>query len=356
MTDSCRIAPEPSVSIGAPSGQQAYVLSSVFGASLMSDGRIVLVNGGTNNIRFYDPRGRHLMTAGREGDGPGEFRNPFYLFVLPGDTTWVGDYSPWRFHVYAPNGAWVRTVQPIPEYFNNPDRFGVMADGRAVLAESNILGRGGSFKPDSITIRVHAPTGELERVIGKFPNGRWGQIEGGAANFWTYPIFEAFTQMAVGPRNIVISSTTQPEIRVMDVNGAIQQIIRWDSGDRTVRGSDLVDYRASVMLGAQDMDSAQRARYLVSQVSENRPHADSFPPVTDLLIGRDDRIWARHWRRPSDSRPREWFAFQPDGQFVCRVRPPQGIEVYEFGRDYVLGLQEDSVGVERVVKHPLRGR
>lgn len=129
----CTIGAVPSVTIGLEEGADEYELHRVFGAGRLSDGRIAPVNQGSQQLRFYDQQGRFLDQSGRRGNGPGEFRNAFYLWVLPGHTIWVGDYRPWRYLVFSPQGEWVRNVQPDPMYINPPGVMGVLDDGRTVL-------------------------------------------------------------------------------------------------------------------------------------------------------------------------------------------------------------------------------
>jgi hypothetical protein len=89
----CAIGSQPTVTIGGQESEKQQ-LYRVFGAARLSDGRIALVNSGAHQLRFYDRHGRFLQQVGRNGSGPGEFRDAFYLWVLPCDTIWVGDYSP----------------------------------------------------------------------------------------------------------------------------------------------------------------------------------------------------------------------------------------------------------------------
>src|SRR5690606_37218699 len=70
-----RIADSPSVVIGRAEGEADDVLHSVSGAVRLRDGRIVIADGGSSELRFYDPQGRYRSTAGRRGGGPGEFRS-----------------------------------------------------------------------------------------------------------------------------------------------------------------------------------------------------------------------------------------------------------------------------------------
>ncbi|HSM03632.1 MAG TPA: hypothetical protein VK858_03385 [Longimicrobiales bacterium] len=51
--------------------------------------------------------------------------------------------------------------------------------------------------------------------------------------------------------------------------------------------------------------------------------------------------------------PALWFRFEPTGEAGCRLDVPDGVDVYEFGPDYMLGETTDEMGVESVVLYAL---
>ena len=79
------INPEPSLSIGKAEGEAPYLLHRIRRAATLSDGRIVVANGGSNELRVFDASGTHTATWSREGEGPGEFTS------LVGVDPWRGD-------------------------------------------------------------------------------------------------------------------------------------------------------------------------------------------------------------------------------------------------------------------------
>ena len=88
-----RVGTEPAVSIGEREGEGPYLLHRARDAFIMPDGRIVVANTGSHELRVFDAAGIHVATWGRRGEGPGEF-NPL-VQVHP----WRGDsllalYSP----------------------------------------------------------------------------------------------------------------------------------------------------------------------------------------------------------------------------------------------------------------------
>ena len=78
------IGPEPDVSIGDVDGEDPYLLSYAWDATKLSDGRIVVVDRSTSELRVFDETGTHLATWGGQGEGPGEF--PWMS---------LGDVEPW---------------------------------------------------------------------------------------------------------------------------------------------------------------------------------------------------------------------------------------------------------------------
>lgn len=54
----------------------------------------MIANRGTPQLRCYDPEGTHLIDAGGEGEGPGEFEAIAGFTRLPGDGVGVMAYPP----------------------------------------------------------------------------------------------------------------------------------------------------------------------------------------------------------------------------------------------------------------------
>ncbi|HMS03422.1 MAG TPA: hypothetical protein PKE51_10630 [Gemmatimonadaceae bacterium] len=353
----CTVDPTPAVSIGVDAGQDEDVLHRVFGATRLTDGTIVVVNGGTQELRFFGADGRFLRAAGREGRGPGEFADAFYIHWLPGDTLYVGDYRPFQFLVFGPDGTWVRTVRPTPLYPNSPATMHVLRDGRLMLGEQDAFERvqPAAFRERTMTVVLHASDGTLTDTVAQLPNGRWGQTEVGQRYPWIYPLFESFAVSAARDDRIVLGHASETELRVHRATDGLplDRIIRWTVGDRTVRPEDISAERAR--LGAQypDLAPEQRAVLVDPLLSEQRPVADRFPAFGRLRLARDGRLWVRAYPRPQDPPEHRWLAFGADGRFACTLVTPRYDDVLEFGADYLLTHERDSLGVERVRQYPL---
>jgi hypothetical protein len=62
-------------------------------------------------IKVFGPQGKYLRTIGRKGNGPGEFENIGYLFILPDGRLMVTDYGNRRTSFLDPNGDYLSSFQ-----------------------------------------------------------------------------------------------------------------------------------------------------------------------------------------------------------------------------------------------------
>lgn len=113
-----RVVPEPAVEIGAVEGEEAYQLHRVAGALRLGDGRIVVANGGTSELRYYGPDGRHRHTAGGEGEGrtiavvmwPLPFGRAS-MSAVAGERVYAGANDAFEIGGYAPGSGLIRIVR-----------------------------------------------------------------------------------------------------------------------------------------------------------------------------------------------------------------------------------------------------
>ncbi len=275
----CTLDSVPLVSIGVEEGDEQAMLFRVQGARTLSDGRIAVVNSGSDEVRWYGADGQFLRASGRKGRGPGEFENAFTMHWRPGDTLYVGDYRPMQFLVFAPDGEWVRTVVPDPTYFNPPRNMHLLADGRLLLASERRAPDGppGTFTPRSLDVLLHEASGALADTIGSLENGRWGQSVDDPSSVFLFPLFESFPALAAADDRIVLGHASVTELRVhrVDSTPVLERIVRWNAGDRRVTDADVAAERANLEGRYANMAPEMRARLLEPLITPRRPIAVS---------------------------------------------------------------------------------
>lgn len=348
-SDSCSLAAEPRLRIGTAAGDPDYEFFSIYGVATLSDGRIAVLNGGTEEVRLYDRTGTHVRTFGRRGGGPGEFRSVLTLNVVSGDTLVVGDYRPWRFNLFTPDGEFLRTVEPENQYINTPRVMEMTSQGEFLLGGTCCRPQENEFVQDSLILVIYDRSGALVDSLGSVAYRVEGYLDP-SIRFIGPPLFAPFTDVELSGETYLTAYGRSPEIEVRGLDGALRRLIRWTAGDRAVTPEDVEAYRDQI-LEAAAQGSARLRPYTQARISDERPVADSFPTHAGLALGRDGNLWVQQFRRPGDAPRRRWLRFDSAGRFRCHLTVPDGFVPYEYGSDYLLGVHTDELDVETVVSY-----
>ena len=112
-----RLSETPVLEIGVREGEEEYQLDRATGSARFADGRVVVLDGGSRQLRFFDSTGVFLGAVGMEGEGPGEFRNPTRLRRTFGDSIQVWDARLSRLSFFDDQGSFLgsRVEAPSPE-------------------------------------------------------------------------------------------------------------------------------------------------------------------------------------------------------------------------------------------------
>ncbi len=101
-------------SIGVDIGEDPYMLGRIT-AVWATDDRIFAVDYDGPSVRVFDFDGKFVMEIGREGEGPGEFRNPNSVVVSSAGLIYVREGFPGgRINVYDPEGNYIETRRGDP--------------------------------------------------------------------------------------------------------------------------------------------------------------------------------------------------------------------------------------------------
>lgn len=103
------LSAEPLLEIGVVEGEEPYQLHQASGSVRLADGRVVVLNQGSDQLRFFGPEGTHLRSVGGPGEGPGEFQRPTRIRLTSPDTLRVWDARLHRFSWFDTAGTFVRT-------------------------------------------------------------------------------------------------------------------------------------------------------------------------------------------------------------------------------------------------------
>lgn len=355
-----QVSEAPILEVGGHDPRPDYVLDRVMDATRLSDGRIVVANGGTSELLYYDSTGTHLHTAGGAGDGPGELRGIFQIERLPGDSLRVFSFRPgltW----FSPEGEYVRSeLVDVRSIASVPCRLGegswsALPDGSFLTVLIDNFGIGGCppaptgpWRQSGLILRS-SPEAERVDTLAILP-----ATERHAP---TYRVYGKDLVLAIGEDRVYVNDTGADEILALGFGGDTLAVLPVPFEARPVPP----DARAEALRRWREPDGTERR--------DSYAYPDQYPRVGRLLADEAGRLWVMAYPQVTEPMPSyrmfrpfafhvspagsEWRVLDEEGQVLAEVRTPPGIFPLEIGEDYVLGLRKDELDVQSIDVHRL---
>ncbi len=357
-----RIDPDPVLTLGQrQAGDPNYQFLRISGGTILPDGRIVLLLAGSQELRFFSPEGKWLLSAGGNGDGPGEMRRPTGLAVTH-DTLFVRDPGLGRLSAFGADGAFLASWL----YPNLGESGRIFPNDR--LSDGTWIGTPGvgiGSHPTSANTTARFPvtyvrlSEDLRRVEDTVVTtagaeqhlslGRTGP-EGFGMITVRPPPFGRITPVTTAGYRVIWGDTGIPEIRIHAPTGELQAILRWTAPRIPVTPDLIAKVRdASLALVAGDSVAQKEVeeRFAIA------PVATEVPAFSNILADADGAIWVAEYPiLPSDST--RFRIFDQLGQMLGTVALGPMHSVLEVGRDRILAVWRDADGVEQVRVYRLR--
>jgi hypothetical protein len=369
-----RVSPEPVLrigsvdaampSVGGPAGP-AENFSYVLGATRLSDGTVVVLDGQSAEVRWFASDGAHVRTRGGRGGGPGEFRSARGLVRLPGDSVLVQG-GRWKQVLFSPNGDLLRDEATDLDRYRALGMTGECATltlpDRSVLACQPIPGGpprpgiGGPQPPPGLYRsydRLFLVPWTLDSAVPLGLDGgieSWGMEDGRGGRVYTvHPFFSSSVVGAGGsPPRIAVAINPHYSIELWTTGGRLDRIVRRTGGRREAteeeRAKALEEVRGSAM-----SDPAMKNRVLADiQVP------DSIPSVYGLNVAPDGSLWVKRDLSSLFGGPSVYDVFDPEGEFLGEIRFPPRFRIHDVGDDYVLGVRTAEYDVPFVEMYSLQ--
>ncbi len=344
-----RVGEAPDVSIGTAEGAAGEMLFDVRDATRLADGRIVVANAGTSDLRVFAADGTYRETWGGEGEGPGEFSayTPDAVSRWPGDSVAADNMFARRLEVFDSSGAHGRTVTRADGYHSF---LGVLSSDGTVLAKPSAV-LGGVFGSENPLLRrdqefgLLRPDGELRVSLGAHPGEEWFSSPAGPMAM-PHP-FGRSTIATIWGDLAVVAPTDRYELRAYRSDGTLVRIIRREHEPRSPTQAELDAVLAERYADLQD---ARRTSLLAE--TADMPLVEFFPAFEVLRSDPLGFLWVQEYRLTGAPQV-IWTVFDPEGRVQGFAETPRGLDVFEIGEDYVLGRTMDEFDVERVQLWPL---
>lgn len=346
------VSPEPVLRIGTPDGGEGHDLFRVRDARSLDDGRVVVANDGTQEIRVFDSMGRLLGRWGRRGEGPGEF-----LTVSGLDVTEGGDIRAWdalrrTMSIFSRDGTFLESTR-MGDGFEPGLTTDILPDGRLLTPRMNGYGLD---TPDGLHRReltwvLYNPLTDRTVSYGVWPGFEtYVETAGTAVRGAILPFAPASDGAADDAGRIHIGDGALPELRTYDDTGELTRIARWQT---TSADADPVvaTLRAEALANA---DGPEARRFIEAQY-DAVPRGRPLPAFVQIRAGWDGELWIQDFPMPGAATVR-WDVLGRDGTHRATVAVPSGFSPTQIGEDFLLGTMRGALGVEQVLRYRLLRR
>jgi len=329
-----------SLILGSIDGPDYLVFYEVEDAKRLPDGRIAVLNRGSDEVRMFSGDGRFLVSLGSPGGGPGEFEDPIEIEVLGADSIVVWDWAARRISVFEADSTFFRSIRIGGAVVNPTGYFSLLSQEAPFL----VAGQEPDFKPVGQlgTDRTHLVRFDVEGnpidTIAVLPYGRRGQYEPSRRSS---PLFDPRGSFSAGGGILYTTSGAEPLVRALRPDGSGERVIEWRPPDRTVTEEHIR------LAKRRRMEQMASNPVWTPRALEAFPSSEEFPAVSALMADREGRLWVRQYPRPTDE-DQTWWGFDVAGHFICAVDLPLSFTAFDVGPDYWLGIAKDELEVEYV--------
>ena len=350
------LAAEPSVVVG-DSPEEGGVLHDVTAAAMLSDGRIVVADGGLGGGRLslFGPEGEVLPALGRTGEGPGEYSWITSVEVGAADSLFVFDAMLQRLTVVDPNARRVSTVVIDAGIITENDRFRTLhrqADGSWIGLG---LDRGRWGEPQQIA-RDTVPVGRLDGTLSTFgeltslPGPLNVRVAVDGQGFMGSPHFTPWPSAAAWGECAFSTSGEDATVEVHDRDGSPLPFQPLPVAARPVTDALVDDYLSSrLALVPPEREAMTR------QLIEDTPRTHNLPYFSALTVDPWGHLWLQEYQPPRGVSTR-WYVVSQTGELLTEVTSPEPMRLLAVHEDGVLARTTGPLDEQFVAFYPwLRG-
>ncbi len=341
-----RLAEQPELDLGLADGPPEYSFVDVAAVVRRADGHLLVADAGAAAIREYDATGHILISTGRTGAGPGEYRAINSMGLGPADSVWVYDFALRRFTILTPDLA-VQRIVPLGPGLSAVGAVGMLRGGGFVVREyfsaPSPARLAAGLRRDRVAVVRLDRDGEIRDTITTLLGREIAITEEDGRAVMNSPLVAHDAAIAFAGDRVIVGDQQQYELRVLDLDGRLRRIIRRDVGDLALDRTVVPTLRSARIDAAPAGDQARLARQL-----DGLPVPATRPAYGEILAATDGSLWVAEWHlhgRGGGQLDRLRFRRRPHRSLVM----PAGFQPTWIDADRVTGIQTDADGIIRIL-------
>jgi hypothetical protein len=322
----------PEITLGRDASGAREMFAEVYGATRLANGNILVADAGDFGLRVFSPPGQLVKQYGRKGRGPGEL-TALMRMLRCGDSVLTIERLSQKVSVFSADGQFAREF-----------RFATAGGGSSPYRSAcsgNVVFHLGWYEDKDLVQGLFRSTvpfwtsglgADVRTVIARLPgNEMQGRIVPGRMRGSSEPLIGRKAVIGVGRDRVYIGAGDRYEIGIYDLTGRPLGTIRKATPTHAVRPADVAAVKARLL--SLDSDKSRPAH---DRELNEFEIAKTIPPYSALVVDSEGMVWVRDHPRAGDASSR-WTVFTDGGVQRAELELPIGLEVYEIGKDYVLG-------------------
>jgi hypothetical protein len=351
-----RVSSAQLLTIGVAEGDSSEMLFRVVGAFRNAAGFYVVANGGTQQVRLFDAKGKFTAGGGRKGEGPGEFVQLRTVLPFGRDSLIAPDFQLGRLSVFSNSMKYGRSfTMPRIKSTSWPQPVGVFPDGSILVQTGRVFmmgddpSKGSEVNRDPTILYRMSRTGEvLDSITSVAGWERYARrtMTNGRAGFTVHTTpFGRTPAHAVSGNRVFVGSSDSYSIDVFRADGKRERTIRLNRPNRKVTRADVESMRNTRLTIAAQQNEAARQRAQTALDEMKVP--ETMPAHANFYGDPDGNLWVQEYRAEGEHHTR-WTVLDPTGRVLANVSGPNDFTLFDIGRDFIIGLRRDDLDVEHV--------
>lgn len=341
--DSWQVSPDPILSLGSLDGDPTVSFHRLAGVYILGGPQLAVLDGGANEIRFFNLDGAHLSTFGGPGDGPGEFRDLTYLGFLS-DSLLVFDRRQLRVTVIDTRTSGYRVVR-VDSGIPALGPVATLRDGSTLFTSELPVSPASAAEMPQGLQRLNSAYVRFDRV-GRFidtvlvtPGSERILRYGPQTVEFLRPLLAKSVSHAVRGGEIIQGTQETYQIGVHAEDGTLRGLIRRSGFDVKV---DEASYDA--LVEQRILSAPEPARPGLRTLYQEMPRPETRPAYSRFLVDVDGFLWIQDFSYNGEAR--SWSVFEPEGVWLGVVEFPDGFRPTQILRDRVVGVGRDELDVQ----------
>jgi len=331
---------EEDLSIGNEEDEN-YIFYRLSGIAVDQEENIFVLDDGECRIQKFDRNGNYLQTIGRKGQGPGEFEQPFGIFLDSEAMIYVRDTLRRNIHIFGSDGRFKETINPqnnVSSYFG-------------ITKKKNILSihTPRTYENTKTSIVLMDMEGKIIKEIATFPYQRSPNIKGhGLGNPYEHRLYLFPFNDGKG----IYAHSSQYRIYILNTIGNLNHVIEVDKLPESITKKDkenlieaYLKRREQMTIGEPLTESDVKKAYIFPE----------FKPYFKGIISDDkDRIYVSMFKlyNPKDS-IQTFDVFSRDGYYIYKASFPFAPNIIKNGFIYYIEHGQE-IGYPKIKRYKIK--